>query len=62
MYEHLLLEVTMRPLYIVDVPEEDILDELINIYFEWGLPIGYHDEWWEYLAFTYYRNNNIGEA
>ena len=52
----------MRPLYIVDVPEEDILDELINIYFEWGLPIGYHDEWWEYLAFTYYKNNNIGEA
>ena len=53
---------TMRPLYIVQVPEEDILDELLTTYFRWGLPVGYSDEWWDYLAWHYYHNNNIGEA
>ena len=41
---------------------EDLIDELLNIYFEWGLPIGYHDEWWDYLAWLCYGDKNIGEA
>ena len=50
------------PIYIVEVPEEDLIDELLNIYFQWGLPIGYHDEWWDYVAWLCYSDKNIGEA
>lgn len=52
----------MMPLYIVQVPEEDVIDELLTIYFHWGLPVGDNDGWWQYLADHFYKNNNIGEA
>ena len=52
----------LYPIYIVEVPEEDLVDELLDIYFKWGLPIGYHDEWWDYLAWLCYGDKNIGEA
>lgn len=52
----------IQPLYIVDVPEEDILDGLLIIYHHWGLPVGYNKVWWDYLAWDYYQNGNIGEA
>ena len=52
----------IQPLYIVEVPEEDVLDELLMVYHRWGLPPLWNKVWWAYLAWYYYENNNIGEA